>query len=230
MCSSRPCPDKPPRTEAPDPADRAGTAAGLAVVLLVLVALGNRMSRAPSAGDVVVFPDAVVEMDIVPLPATEAARVPEPPPELDLESAPEEEVPRVPVPEPEPVAEVAPAEESLPSPEVRPLLEETGDGGIRAEGVRMQWMAQLRRRIEENKFYPDAARSARETGTVTLRVRIGPSGIIEQVEIARNTATPLLVEGARAILRRVAATPLGTGQLDDGFEVEVPLTYRLSPR
>ncbi|NCA82664.1 MAG: TonB family protein [Opitutae bacterium] len=67
-------------------------------------------------------------------------------------------------------------------------------------------------------------------GTVRLRVEIGPTAEIGSVQILENTGSALLAEGARSILRRAAATPLGTNALASGFQVDVPITYRLERR
>jgi len=164
------------------------------------------------------LPEPIVE----PLPEPEPLSEPEPeippprPPRVELE------------PEPEP-AVIPPPVEAAPSQAARTPEEIEGEAG-REEAIRMEWLLQLRRRIEQSKFYPGAARYSRETGTVLLQVEILPSAEIGLVRILDNTGSALLAEGALSILRRAAAKPLGTNALSSGFQVEVPITYRVGRR
>jgi len=218
------------RRNGPDPADRASSAIGLAIVLAGCAWLIGRDSIGPQPGDIRLFPETVLRLTLAPTPAV-AAPPPEPPPP---EPEPEPESASEPVAEPEPPSEPKPeiAEPPLePAPALaeQPPVETEGEAG-RADAARAEWISELRRRIEENKFYPGAARYAQETGTVMLRVHISASAEIERVEILENTGSALLAEGARAILRRAAARPLGTKPLPGGMQVHVPITYRMTGR
>lgn len=220
MSSSPPHPTEAAR----DCAAGVATVAGWATLLVLgsaVVWWGARTDWGPAPGETRLFPEMVLALAPVPMPAVAAV----PPPESLAEPPPE----TAPAPEPAPRAEPAPAPpESEPAPAMpsQPAVAEEGAAGATA-AVRAEWLGELRRRIEENKFYPGAARHARETGTVWLRVAIGPDGAIGPVEIRRNTGSALLGRGALGILRRAAAQPLGIHALPAGFQVDVPIVYRL---
>ncbi|MBU1693816.1 MAG: energy transducer TonB [Verrucomicrobia bacterium] len=220
------------RRDRPDHADRTSSAVGLAIVLAGWAWLMGRDSIGPRPGEVRLFPETVLRLALAPV---SAVATPPPPPSPE----PEPEPPPEPAPEPDDTLALAPPEpepeivESLlePAPALaeQPPMENEREAG-RADALRVEWISELRRRIEENKFYPGAARYSEESGTVTLRVQISPSAEIERVEILENTGSALLAAGARAILRRAAATPLGTNRLPEGMQVQVPITYRMTGR
>jgi TonB family protein len=211
------------RRGSPDHADRVSSAVGLAMLLTGLLWLGGRPSFGPRPGEVRIFPETVLRLALAPVPIVPAAPplVPNPPPALEPETEPATEPVEVPPPDPKPQSE------PMPEPAAQPPVEIEGEAG-RTEAIRAEWLARLRRRIEENKFYPGAARYVQETGTVFLRVQISPSAEITDVEVLENTGSVLLVEGARAILRRAASTPLDPTPLPGGMQVQVPITYRIS--
>ena len=111
----------------------------------------------------------------------------------------------------------------------QPLVQEDGAAGA-VEAIRAEWLTELRRRIESAKYYPGAARYSRETGTVHVRIEISAEGEIGAVRILKNTGSVRLAEGARGIVQRAAQTPLGSEELPEAFEVDVPITYRLDRR
>ena len=200
-----------PTEPARDVADGFSAAAAWALVLALgagLVEFGGRRDWSPE-------PVAEPSPEIMPEPE------PEPLPEPVAEPDP------APVPEPAvvPPPEIAPA----PAAAAQPVVEQEGDSG-EADAIRAEWLAQLRRRIEQSKFYPGAARYSRETGTVLLRVEIGPAAEIGEARILENSGSALLARGALDILRRAAETPLWTNTLPNGFLVDVPITYRIDRR
>ena len=227
-----------PTEPARDVADGLSAAAAWALILALgagIAEFGGRRDWSPAPGEIRIFPDMTVTLAPAPMPAIEEAPPPEPvaepPPEIIPEPEPEPEA--LPEPEPEPVPEPAvippPDIEPAPAAATQPDLEQEGDSG-EADAIRAEWLAQLRRRIEKSKFYPGAARYSRETGTVLLRVDIGPAAEIGAARILENSGSALLAKGAREILRRAAETPLGTNTLPNGFQVDVPITYRLERR
>ncbi|HAL93051.1 MAG TPA: hypothetical protein DCM68_08530 [Verrucomicrobia bacterium] len=197
---------------------------------------GPRIVWAPEPGEMRIYPETVLQIALAPVPEIEEAPAPEPkvgpPPEPvpvpEPAPEPESEPEVVPEPEPEPKPEPPPPPvlEAAPSEAEQPVAEIEGDSG-EEEALRAEWLGELRRRIEESKFYPGAARYSREAGTVLLRVEIGADGKIGPAEVLENTGSALLAEGARGILRRAASRPLGTNRMPEGFEVDVPITYRI---
>ncbi len=240
----------------PSPIDRrrdaadawATVAAGVLLAALGWGAAGwcARRDRAPAPGAVQIYPEMSLTLVAPPMPAVpeppppeilpEPEPEPEPEPVLEPEPLPpplpEPEPEPEPIPEPEPVPEptVEPPPEAAPAPAAQAVAAEPDGAAGREDAVRAEWLTELRRRIEQSKFYPGMARYARETGTVRLLVEIGPAADLGAVEIVDNTGSALLAQGAREILRRAAERPLGTNALPAGFRVEVPITYRLERR
>ena len=221
-----------PIESARDVADGLSAAAAWALILALgagIAEFGGRRDWSPPPGEVRIFPEMVLTLAPAPMPAIEAAPPPEtipaPEPESLLEPIAEPDPEPVPEPEVEPPPDVAPA----PTAAAQPAVEQEGDSGAE-EAIRAEWLAQLRRRIEESKFYPGAARYSRETGTVLVRVEITAAGEIGATRILANSGSALLAKGAQAILRRAAEKPLGTNALPEGFRVDVPITYRLDRR
>lgn len=225
----------------PDSADRLASFLGWVAVLawgMAVAGFGGRIDAGAAPGEMRMYPEMRLRIAPAPMPAIAV-----PPPEPVVEPPPEPVPEPVPLPEPEslpaepppaPVVESVPETVAIPPPEMEPApavvsqtqVAEEGEAG-NPDAIRSEWLAQLRRRIEQSKFYPGAARYSRETGTVLLRVRIGPAAEIGEARILENTGSALLAEGALAILRRAAARPLGTNRLPEGFEVDVPITYRI---
>ena len=231
-----------PTEPARDVADGLSAAAAWALVLALgagLVEFGGRRDWSLEPGEIRIFPEMTVTLAPAPMPAVAEAPPPEPvaepPPEIMPAPEPEPEPLPEPVaePDPAPVPEpaVVPPPEIAPAPAAaaQPVVEQEGDSG-EADAIRAEWLAQLRRRIEQSKFYPGAARYSRETGTVLLRVDIGPAAEIGKARILENTGSAWLAKGALEILRRAAETPLGTNTLPNGFQVDVPITYRIERR
>ena len=234
MSSSPQNPTEPAR----DVADGLSAAAAWALILALgagIAEFSGRRDWSPAPGEIRIFPEMAVTFAPAPMPAIEEAPPPEPPPEIVPEPAPEPEPVPEPMaePEPEPIPEpeaVPPLDmEPAPSAAAQPAVEQAGDSG-EADAIRAEWLSELQHRIEQSKFYPGAARFSRETGTVLLRVDIGPAAEIGEARILENSGSALLAKGAREILRRAAETPLGTNALPNGFQVDVPITYRIERR
>ena len=235
MCSSPQNPSD--RQRRMDLADRLGTCTGWAVLLAVggcLSVFGGRDVLAPRPGEVRIFPEIRLHLAPVSMPEIEAPPVesvapplpeaqPEPEPEPEPEAKPPEPEPR---PEPE---VVPPPPEAAPVPASQAVVEKEGEAG-KQKAIQAEWLTELRQRIEQSKFYPGTARYSRETGTVLLRVEIRSTGEIGEARILENSGSVLLAEGAQRILRRAAKKPLGTNMLPAGFEVDVPITYRIERR
>lgn len=228
-----------PNRRAIDTGDWVGRAAGLGLLVAIgMVLQFTNLLEPTAAPGAVQLPEAIrlhlalVPMpEQVPMPAFEPEPVtevqPQPEPELEPEIVLEPEV--VPEPPAEPTKVIPPEPEALPTEAVAPILEEEGVAGAE-EAIQDEWLGELRRRIEQRKFYPGAARYSRQSGTVLLRIEIGTDARIGQVDVLENTGTAMLAEGAQRILRRAAEQPLGSGEIKQGFAVEVPIAYRFDRR
>lgn len=238
MCSSRRSPIE--RRLRPDWSDRIGSAAGLAGLLGLCGLLMTGWVRLLSApqGEVILMPETQIRMELVPMPEVRVAE-PEPEPEPEVEPEPEplpEPEPESPVvemppepepePEPEPVPEAAEEVEAMPTEAVSPVVEQEG-ASEQENAIRVQWLGELRRRIERSKFYPGAARYSRESGRVVLLVEITPDARIGAVRVEENSGSILLEEGALRMMERAGSEPLGADALPSGFQVLVPISYQM---
>lgn len=228
-----------PNRRAIDTGDWVGRAAGVGLLVAIGVALqcADRLESAPAPG-AVQLPEVIrLQLALVPMPAQISIPEPEPEPVMEVQPQPEPELEPeivlepevVPEPQAEPTKVTPPEPEALPSEAVSPILEEEGAAGAE-EAIRDEWLGELQRRIEQRKFYPGAARYSRQSGTVLLRIEIGADARIGRVDVLENTGTAMLAEGAQRILRRAAEQPLGSGEIKQGFVVEVPIAYRFDRR
>jgi len=97
-----------------------------------------------------------------------------------------------------------------------------GRGGGSGGGADLAAVLQtIRRRIEEAKTYPEAARRDAVQGTVDLRFRIAPDGSVEVMEILRSSGFSILDEASKQTIRRAAPYPPVAGW------IRLPLSYRL---
>lgn len=95
-----------------------------------------------------------------------------------------------------------------------------GGGAGGSDGV-ADLLRSIRRRIEEAKTYPDAARRAGLEGTVELRFQIGQDGNAVGLEIVRSSGHAELDEMAMQTIRRAGPYPPVSGR------IRIPLSYRL---
>jgi TonB family protein len=95
-----------------------------------------------------------------------------------------------------------------------------GSGVVDGDGI-AGILRSIRRQIEQNKVYPDAARREGIQGTVQLRFRIAADGSVEAVEILRSSGSAILDEASRETLRRGAPYPVVRGW------IRLPLSYHL---
>jgi protein TonB len=94
-------------------------------------------------------------------------------------------------------------------------------GGAGGGGGVADLLRSIRRRIEQAKIYPEAARRQGIQGSVELRFRIAADGSVETLEVLRSSGFPLLDEASQQTVRRAAPYPLIRGW------VRLPLSYRL---
>ncbi|HSB79625.1 MAG TPA: energy transducer TonB [Candidatus Methylomirabilis sp.] len=92
--------------------------------------------------------------------------------------------------------------------------------GGRGDGI-ADLLRAIRRRIEEAKTYPDAARRGGMEGTVEVRFQIDRDGQPEGLEIVRSSGHPELDEIAMQTIRRAGPYPAVSGR------IRIPLSYRL---
>ena len=94
--------------------------------------------------------------------------------------------------------------------------------GVRGGGAGLgESLRSIRRRIEEAKTYPEAARRAGMEGTVEVRFQIGPSGAPVNLEIVTSSGYPELDQATLETIRRAGPYPTIHGR------IRIPLAYRL---
>jgi TonB family protein len=101
------------------------------------------------------------------------------------------------------------------------LASRGGPGGAGSGDGGPDILRSIRRQIEQNKVYPDAARREGLQGTVELRFRMAEDGSVETVEILRSSGFEILDEASQQTIRRAAPYPLVRGW------IRLPLSYRL---
>jgi protein TonB len=85
-------------------------------------------------------------------------------------------------------------------------------------------LAQIRRRIEGAKRYPEAARREGIQGNVHVRFRVREDGQVDTVEVARSSGSRLLDDASLDTIRRAAPFPPVRGW------IRVPIAYTLDER
>jgi protein TonB len=101
--------------------------------------------------------------------------------------------------------------------------------GSGAANALQSYLAEVRRRLEQQKTYPWTARRQHREGVVVLRFTIGRGGEIAGHTIARSSGHEVLDGAATAALEKVGRFPplpaaLGRTQLN----IQVPLAFRLN--
>ncbi len=102
-----------------------------------------------------------------------------------------------------------------------PAVASRGAGGPGGGSGLADVLGSIRRRIEEAKVYPEAARRAGMEGTAEVRFRIGPDGTPMNLEIVRSSGYPELDRTSLETIRRAAPYPAVSGR------IRIPLAYRL---
>ncbi|PIR21612.1 MAG: hypothetical protein COV45_02400 [Deltaproteobacteria bacterium CG11_big_fil_rev_8_21_14_0_20_47_16] len=95
----------------------------------------------------------------------------------------------------------------------------TGSGGTPGAGNPV--LAEIRRRIERAKHYPEQARLMRQEGRVRLRFRIQDNGIPTDITIIQSSGVPTLDSAAMQAVERSAPLPLYSGH------IQFPLVFTI---
>lgn len=90
------------------------------------------------------------------------------------------------------------------------------------------YLAKVRRLLEQHKTYPPLARRRHEEGVVVVRFTIGAGGHIDVGGVARSSGHHLLDQAAQDTVKRVHRFPPLPPELGrDRLSIEVPLAFRL---
>ena len=96
--------------------------------------------------------------------------------------------------------------------------------------IKLAYLQSLKRKIEENKEYPLAAKRLGQTGTVGVYFVILKDGSFREVQLKKRSAFAILNAAALDVLAKTnpfKAIPeeLATGHLDINMNIEYILTY-----
>ncbi len=102
----------------------------------------------------------------------------------------------------------------------------TGVGDL--DGLLLEYLHNLQRRISEHKFYPLRARRLGIEGTVTVGLTIRCDGQLDQVELIHGVPFTVLNMAAVETVQKVAPLPpLPLGTCQERMRVLIPFAYRL---
>lgn len=111
------------------------------------------------------------------------------------------------------------------------ILTPTKKGGERShpaiEGMRDDYLARLREKIEAARRYPERARRMGQEGRVMVRFIVRGGGEIERVDLAEPSSFPLLNRAAVETIRSLSSLPPLPPEFGARMEVTLPLVYRL---
>lgn len=88
-----------------------------------------------------------------------------------------------------------------------------GAGGAGGGGGGAGTFAEILRRIEAAKHYPEQARRLGHRGTVAVRFRVAPDGAVTAAEVVGSSGSPYLDAASIETIRRAAPLPPIAGWL-----------------
>lgn len=87
--------------------------------------------------------------------------------------------------------------------------------------------AEIRKRIEQAKFYPDWARSRGIEGTVKLLFTLSADGSVMEVKVLSSSGFPILDKAAIEAVERAAPYPV-VEDWPGVLQLQLSITYRLN--
>lgn len=127
----------------------------------------------------------------------------------------------------EPAAEALAGETPQTASISTPAEEGEGPSHPAIEGIRDDYLARLREKIEAAHRYPDQARRMGQEGRVVVRFIVRAGGRLEGVDLAEPSSFPLLNRAAIETIRSLSSLPPLPPEFGDRMEVTIPLVYRL---
>jgi len=99
---------------------------------------------------------------------------------------------------------------------------------IEAADVKGVYLSELRTWIDQQKFYPESARSLGQTGVVEVKFRIDPSGNIINSTLEKQCAYARLNQAAISLMKSLGRfKPAPAGVFAGVVELILPIEYRL---
>jgi len=86
--------------------------------------------------------------------------------------------------------------------------------------------AEIRKRIERARFYPDQARREGIEGTVELEFALSADGQVQEIWVLRSSGSSILDEAAIQVVKRAAPYPIAE-DWPTVVRFQLPITYRL---
>ncbi len=69
------------------------------------------------------------------------------------------------------------------------------------------WQKQVVSMVVNAQTYPRAAQMRKEQGTAKVRVKVGPSGTVESVELAQSSGSDILDKEAQKMMEKIGSFP-----------------------
>ncbi|MGH7274912.1 MAG: energy transducer TonB family protein [Nitrospiria bacterium] len=110
--------------------------------------------------------------------------------------------------------------------ETLPPIQQVNEGPRGDE--RMQFLQEVRNRLEKAKRYPWKARLKSLEGKVRLEFYINPLGKPEEVKVVESSGSETLDEEGLAIVERAGQFPHLPIEWENGIHISVPLVFKLN--
>lgn len=132
------------------------------------------------------------------------------------------------MPAPVPSIEPAPLPEAFKAPaEAEPARRAASSPTPTTDNLIAAYGDVFKTALDQQRRYPRVARERGWQGTATVLVKILPGGRLGEVSIAGSSGHALLDQTARDIVRDAQLPPLPEGLRGQGFEMNIPIEFRL---
>jgi protein TonB len=163
-----------------------------------------------------IAPDA----ETMPIPRTKPQRIEvaeaEPPPE-----------PKASEPEPKPAAAPPPSAPSAPASTESGGAGAGGSSATAGASAASAYRAKVAAQLKRKRFYPNAARRDRLTGTATVSFTLNASGKVMAVKVVRSSGARVLDEAAREMVQRASPYPPIPAGLGPTITIQAPIAFDL---
>ncbi len=93
--------------------------------------------------------------------------------------------------------------------------------------AQLSYVQKLKLYIEKNKYYPRQAVRLRQSGTVTLRLKISKAGVFSSIEVLGSSDFPILDEAALKLIKKIGRFNPLPSNIKQGSYFTVPIAYNL---
>jgi len=124
---------------------------------------------------------------------------------------------------------IDPVRKSLPPPPApKPVVAAQSVDKEKIDRIKAEYLASVRRKIEENKYYPRSAKRLRQTGVVEVKFTILKNGRIAALEVIGPCKYGRLNNAAKKTLEKIGKfDPIPEGIDSEEFRLKIPIKYML---